>query len=291
MNNHYEGIDLFQRRVRFLLTFCNEKFSRYFDDMKKILLLYTLNQSILPILNLQGIPTMKDTCLHYFASMKSYIGFFVGKAAPNVVRLDIVPDFGTWRQFAFVNFLLMYHLISKRTFKTLKYEESRNIKAPSLDDVNTKFYPFNVINLNEVKKKIKSLALDVKDHKFLAMLTGFLIENNQTKLMKAVLEESIMQPFDDNLIIKTLLCIAFYLEGDYFKCYQFVYQLLEKEKTHEKNTYIITYIASLLCLKHLDKPHVTRLLLHYSIIFTRKHLSLQNPTLITCQSVKTSPSL
>jgi hypothetical protein len=231
---------------------------RFLDDLKKLLILYSLNQTIIPLLNLKEIPTMDSVCANFFPSMERFIAFFLGDTVTSTLKYQDLPPFGSWKQFVMLNFMLMNHLVAKRTHKVIRFSEGEKLQPPSLDDINTKLYPFNIVNLNEVKKKVKKLAHDVKDHKYLTLFTGFLMDNyDDNQLLKGILEDSVAQPFDDKLIIKTLLCMIFYLEGDYFKSYQLIYQVLEREKLQEKNTYVITYMATLLCLKYLDKPEVS----------------------------------
>ena len=257
IDNVYEGIERFQKRISFLLSFCNERFSPFFDELQKLLLLYSINQTVLPFLNLKDLPVLHTVCSPYFHSLKNYAAFFIGTISVNNFNLNAIPDFCSWKTFALINFLIMHHINGKRTYKTLKIDETGRNKPQNLDDIQHRLYPFNVVNLTETKRRIKKLAHDVKDHKYLALFMGFLMEHYEDiHLLKSLLEESVAQPFDDKLIIKTFLCIIFYLEGDYFKCYQFIYQLLEREKLQERNTYVITYLASLLCLKYLDKPEV-----------------------------------
>ncbi|RZK13619.1 MAG: hypothetical protein EOO43_17650 [Flavobacterium sp.] len=257
IDNVYEGIERFQKRIHFLLSFCNERFNPFFDELQKLLILYSINQTVLPLLNLKDLPFMHNTCSPHFQSLKQYATFFVGSISTQNFNISAIPDFCSWKTFALINFLMMHHINGKRTYKVLKIDETGKNKPQNLDDIQHRLYPFNVVNLTETKKRIKKLAHDVKDHKYLALFMGFLMEHYEDiHLLKSLLEESVAQPFDDKLIIKTFLCIIFYLEGDYFKCYQFIYQLLERERTQDKNTYVITYLASILCLKYLDKPEV-----------------------------------
>jgi len=254
----YEGIEKIQRKLSFILGFCNENFSPYFGDLQKQLLLYSLNQIILPLLNLKDIPTFSTMCGNILSSIPNYVSFFLGQTiSSEIIKLNLLPSFIEWEQFALLNFLLMYQLNSKRADKKFKKGDADNIpNKPDLDDIHSRLEPFVVVNLNEIKRKINKLANDVKDHKYLTLFSGFLLEYFDMKLLKGVLEESIAQPFDDKQIIKTLLCFVLYLEGDYLKCYQFIYQLLERERINEKSTFVITFLGSLLCLKYLDKPEV-----------------------------------
>jgi len=271
----YEGLEKAQRKISFLLGFCNDKFWPYFGDLQKQLLLYSLNQTILPLLNLRDIPHLNTVSSQFLPSIPQYISFFIGATAANSLKLNLLPSGNTfnWEQFVLLNFLLMHHINSKRANK--KFKEGEIIYASSqinLDDIHTRILPFVAVNLNEIKRKIKRLSNDVKDHKYLTLFTGFLMEYFDLKLVKGILEESIAQPFDDKQIIKTLLCYILYLEGEYLKSYQFVYQILERERINEKNTFVITLLGSLLCLKHLDKPEVHFLFIRFRANFEYRKL-------------------
>ena len=256
MDKNYEGLDRFKRKMEIIFKFCNKNYIQYFSDRKKLLLLYTINQSLVPLINQVNLPAFDHFGLGLIQNFKDYIEFFVTSDkqslfSPNSLR---TPD---WKQFAMTNFILMHTLTSKRTEKQYKIEDESGEQIPVLNDIHSKILPFNVINYNELRNRIKRLSHNIIDHQYMASFTNFLMQYYNGPLIKELLENFLSQPFDDQLFIKYILCITFLCEEDYFKCYQLLLQLLEKEKVKEKSIFVLNFIGSFLCLKYLDKPEVT----------------------------------
>lgn len=82
-----------------------------------------------------------------------------------------------------------------------------------------KIYPFNTVNLAEIKNKLKVIANSIIDEKFISLFIHYLKINNLNKYIREVLEDFTVKPFDDKLGVKTLLCLQFYIEEDYIRCY------------------------------------------------------------------------
>ena len=250
-------VSQFEIKLDFLLKFCKSNYQPFFNDKRKLIILYHINQIVYPILKLKSFLEFEQfKQLHPFI-IEEYITFFIGG-----VKRFIPSILQTWRQFVLLNFIMMEMIISRKLQKNINIKlDNEEIIDPNLlkHDYLYKFAPYIIVNLNSFQKPISKLGKEIYDHKAYAFFTNFLLEytKNHTKLfLNDLLEDFLALPFDEKNIIKSYLCNILFINGDYLKSYQLLQQLLEREKNNYINLYGLMHLGALLCNKYLDKQEV-----------------------------------
>lgn len=251
------GLEKFKKKVTTILEFCHKEYKTEISEHNKIILLYTLNMSIMPLLEQKDIPEFtKVSPIDY----KEFVEFMT---PANSYKSGSLPSNPTWKQFVMTNFCILNQLILKRTDLTYKIDEGQK-EIISLDDINEIISPFCTVNFNVYRNALKSLSKEIIDSKALILFSNFMMTYSQTALAKEILERNLIHPFDDSQLLKNLICLLQFRDEEYIKSFQLLQQLLEKDKPKEAQQSTLNFLGTLLCLKYLDKPEVKS----YSIIFT-----------------------
>jgi hypothetical protein len=243
------GIDKLKKKFALILDFCRNHYKPEISEHNKIILLYTLNMTIIPMLDLKDLPAFNKV------SPVDYKEFVEFMSSPSSYKVSSLPKDPSWKQFVLTNFCILHQLILKRTELTYKLEGTKEII--SLDDINEIISPFSTVNLNVFRNSLKSLSKEIIDSKGLILFSNFLMTYSASGLAKEILERNLINPFDDSLLLKYLLCLLQFRDGEYIKAYQLLQQLLEKDKPKDSQQSTLNFIGSILCLKYLDKPEVT----------------------------------
>jgi hypothetical protein len=230
------------------------------NERNRILLLYVINQTILPNLKLHG----HTNFMKYIKDSKISLSLYYETIAPYLkidpIRLSNNFD---WKTFALFNFIILHQYVEKTTQKIYQVEHDEKELQINFNNIQDKILPFNIINFNDKRRSLKSVISSIIDYKYSAQFSHFLSEHGAPMVGYRILQETLVQPYDDQSIIKVFLCLSCYLSNDHFRCYQLLQQLLEKSK--DKSSTLLNLLGSLLCVKQLDKPEVRYIPRHYSL--------------------------
>lgn len=245
--------------VFMLLKKCTSKYAVALSQSKKITLIYTIIQTLLPFSKMQPHVSFEQFFSTVGISFAEYAAFFL--ANESTVLLQMSPK--TWNQFLMINFIILDAIITKRTNKTFRFDGKggdTSSQKPVLENpLKTRFAPFLIIGLNDVRSSIRGISKDIVDHKFTLLFTVFArnVFDPKAGLRKEILTSSLSMPFDDNQIAKAHCAIELYRSGDYLRAFQLVQQFLERERPGDRMFLAIIALASIICGKCLDRLEVT----------------------------------
>lgn len=259
----------FEKNLLLLTTIiqkCTAKHSYAFSEHKKIILLYTIIQNVLPFSKILTIETFERFAESNQLSLEDYTQFFYQKSNtgdPLKISLGI-QKLTTWNQFLMLNFVILETLIIRRTNKTFHFQAKiRNVGSPMINQgpenpLKNRFAPFLVVGFNKVRSAIKEIAKGVIDHNF-SLLFAVFVQNcfdPKCLLKKEILTNSLLMPYDDDQIVKSHCAMELYRCGEHLKSYQLIQQYLEKEKPNDKAMHAILALGSIVGGRYLDRLEV-----------------------------------
>ena len=256
--------------VTLLMKRCHPKYATIFSQNKKIIILFTIVQNLLPLTKTVTPESVESFLQRNGLSLVEYLQFFTirpqGSEPLNVnFRVEILK---TWNQFLLFNFIILEAIITKRTNKTFRTgtsmaksaEESVSKNIPLPNPLKERFSPFLIVGFNEIRASIKEIATSIIDHKFNLLFAVFARDcfEYKSNIKKEILAQSLALPFDDNQIVKAHYAIELYRSYEHLKAYQLIQQFLEKERVGDKMMLALVSLSSLICGRYINKPEVQR---------------------------------